>query len=71
MPMAATALALGGNVRVGLEDNLYITPGVLAQSSGEQVAAVRNMAHIMGLEVATPAEVRKLLELKGSDRVKV
>lgn len=70
MPMAATALALGGNVRVGLEDNLYITPGVLAKSSGEQVAAVRNMAHIIGLEVATSAEVRKLLELKGTGSVK-
>lgn len=71
MPMAATALALGGSVRVGLEDNLYITPGVLAQSSGEQVAAVRGMAHTLGLEVATSAEVRKLMELKGADSVKV
>jgi len=71
MPMAATALALGGSVRVGLEDNLYITPGVLAKSSGEQVAAVRTMAGIMGLEVATSAEVREIMELKGADSVKV
>lgn len=67
MAMAATALALGGNVRVGLEDNLYLTPGVLAQSSGEQVAAVRNMAQTLGLEVATAAETRKILGLKGPD----
>ena len=66
MAMAAGSLSLGGNVRVGLEDNLYLTPGVLARSSGEQVAAVREMARTMGLEVATPAEVRKLLDLKGA-----
>ena len=66
MAMAAASLSLGGNVRVGLEDNLYLTPGVLARSSGEQVAAVREMARTMGLEVATPAEVRKLLDLKGA-----
>lgn len=65
MAMAATSLALGGNVRVGLEDNLYLKPGVLAKSSGEQVAAVREMAHTMGLEVATSSEVRELLGLKG------
>lgn len=69
MAMAAASLALGGNVRVGLEDNLYLTPGVLAKSSGEQVAAVAEMAGILGLEVATPAEVRQMLELKGSARV--
>ena len=65
MAMAAASLALGGNVRVGLEDNLYLTPGVLAKSSGEQVAAVVKMAHALGMETASPTEVRKMLELKG------
>lgn len=69
MQMAAAGLALGGNVRVGLEDNLYLTPGELAKSSGEQVAAVKQMASILGLETAEPAEVREILGLKGSAEV--
>ena len=69
--MAACGLALGGNVRVGLEDNLFLEPGVLAKSSGEQVAAVRDMAMIMGYDVATPAEVRKMLDLKGVDEINI
>jgi uncharacterized protein (DUF849 family) len=68
MPMAAVALALGGNVRVGLEDNLYLRPHVLAQSSGEQVAAVRSMADALGMELATSAEVRQMLTLRGLDQ---
>ena len=66
MAMAAVSLALGGNVRVGLEDNLYLAPGILARSSGEQVAAVREMGRTIGREVASPAEVRELLGLKGA-----
>ena len=69
MQMAAAGLALGGNVRVGLEDNLYLEPGQLAKSSGEQVAAVRDMAMIMGYDIATSADVRKQLSLKGAEKI--
>lgn len=69
MPIAAVALALGGNIRVGLEDNLYLRPHVLAQSSGEQVIAVRSIADALGMELATPSEVREMLQLKGADQV--
>lgn len=67
--MAAAALAMGGNVRVGLEDNLYLRPGVLAKSSGEQVTQVKAMAGILGYEAATPDEARAILCLKGIDQV--
>lgn len=70
MPMAAAALAMGGNVRVGLEDNLYLRPHVLAKSNAEQVAAVAQMAALLGLEPATPREARAMLGLKGLDRVR-
>lgn len=69
MPMAATALALGGNVRVGLEDNLYLRAHVLAQSSADQVLAVRNIADALGIEIATAAEVRALMGLKSAAAV--
>jgi Uncharacterized conserved protein len=69
MPIAAAGLALGGNVRVGLEDSLYIKPGQLAKSNAEQVTAVREIAERMGLEIATPAEAREILRLKGKDKV--
>jgi uncharacterized protein (DUF849 family) len=62
---------LGGNVRVGLEDSLFIQPGKLAVSNAEQVAkAVRIIAE-MGLEPATPAEARSMLGLKGGDKVSI
>ena len=69
MTIAATAIAMGGNVRVGLEDSLWIGPGQLAASNAEQVAKVRKIIEQLGLEVATPADARKMLELKGADRV--
>ena len=69
MPIAAAALAMGGNVRVGLEDNLYIRPHQLARSNAEQVRAVAAMAGILGREVATPDEARAILGLKGKDQV--
>jgi uncharacterized protein (DUF849 family) len=68
-PLVATGLAMGGNARVGLEDNLYLKPGVLAKNSGEQVSAMRAIAENMGLEIATPAEARQMLSLKGSEKV--
>lgn len=67
--MAAAALAMGGNVRVGLEDNLYLGPGVLAKSSGEQVEQIKTMAKILGYETAAPDDARRILGLKGIDKV--
>jgi uncharacterized protein (DUF849 family) len=69
LPLAAVTLALGGNVRVGLEDNIYLKPGVLAKSSAEQVAQVRTIAETLHYEVATPDEARALLSLKGIQNV--
>jgi uncharacterized protein (DUF849 family) len=63
------AAAMGGNVRVGLEDSLWIKPGQLAQSNAEQVRAVRQIIEGLGLEIATPDEAREILELKGGDNV--
>lgn len=68
-PMTATALALGGNVRVGLEDNLYLRPGVLAKSSAEQVVQIKEIAERVGLQIATVDETREILQLKGKDKV--
>lgn len=69
MSNAAVALALGGNVRIGLEDNLFIRPGQLAHSNADQVKAVRTMAEILGKEIATPAQAREILGLKGKENV--
>jgi len=69
MPIAAMAAAMGGNVRVGLEDSLWIGPGRLATSNAEQVRNVRQIIEGLGLEVASPAEARKILALKGGDAV--
>ncbi len=69
MPVAAMAAAMGGNVRVGLEDSLWAGPGRLAESNAEQVRLVRQIVEGLGLEVATPAEARAILQLKGGDQV--
>jgi uncharacterized protein (DUF849 family) len=61
---------IGGNVRVGLEDSLYIGPGKLAKSNAEQVTKIRRIIEDLGFEIATPAEARQMLGLKGADRVK-
>jgi uncharacterized protein (DUF849 family) len=60
---------LGGNVRVGLEDSLYIGRGKLARSNAEQVAKIRRILEELSLEIATPGEARAMLRLKGADRV--
>jgi uncharacterized protein (DUF849 family) len=65
-----TAAMLGGNVRVGLEDSLYISPGKLAASNAEQVAKIRRIIEELGYQAATPQEARAMLGLKGSDKVK-
>ncbi|HYH36979.1 MAG TPA: 3-keto-5-aminohexanoate cleavage protein [Azospirillum sp.] len=69
MPIATQSLAMGGNVRVGLEDSLWSGPGRLAQSNAEQVKTIRKVIEGLSLEVATPAEARQLLALKGGDDV--
>ena len=69
LPIAAQAIALGGNVRVGMEDSLWSGPGRLAQSNAEQVKLARQMIEALGLEVATPDDAREILELKGGDKV--
>ena len=60
---------MGGNVRVGLEDSLYIAKGKLATSNAQQVAKIRRILEDLSLEIATPAEARERLGLKGGDRV--
>ena len=69
--MAFTTMAgiMGGNVRVGLEDSLYIGKGEMATSNAQQVAKIRRILEELSLEIATPAEARAILHLKGGDRV--
>jgi uncharacterized protein (DUF849 family) len=69
LPIAAMSAAMGGNVRVGLEDSLWIGPGKLAESNAAQVRAARQLIEGLGLAVATPDEAREILALKGGDRV--
>ncbi|WP_375458965.1 3-keto-5-aminohexanoate cleavage protein [uncultured Enterovirga sp.] len=69
LPIAAMSAAMGGNVRVGLEDSLWIGPGTLAKSNAEQVRLARQIIEGLGLEIASPDEAREALELKGGDRV--
>ena len=69
MPVAAIAAAMGGNVRVGLEDSLWAGPGRLAESNAQQVRLARQIVEGLGLEIATPDEARGMLELKGGDQV--
>ena len=69
MKVAAMAASMGGNVRVGLEDSLWIGKGQLAKSNAEQVRKVRDILEGLGLEIATPEEAREILMLKGKDNV--
>lgn len=68
-PICTHSLLMGGNARVGLEDNLYLEKGVLAKSNAEQVAKIIRIAREFGIEPATPAEGRAILGLKGLDKV--
>ena len=70
MPFTTQSALLGGSVRVGLEDSLYIGPGKKATSSVEQVIKIRSIIENLGLSIATPAEARERLGLKGADQVK-
>lgn len=69
MPLATTASQMGGNVRVGLEDSLFISRGKLAEDNASQVAKIRRIVEDLGSQVATPDEAREILALKGGDRV--
>jgi uncharacterized protein (DUF849 family) len=69
MPIAAMAAAMGGNVRVGLEDSLWDGPGKLAESNAAQVRRVRLILEGLGLEIASADDARSILQLKGGDRV--
>jgi len=69
MNMCNMSLLMGGNVRVGLEDNLYVEKGRIAKSNAEQVEKIARIARELGIEPATPDEARKILGLKGLDKV--
>lgn len=69
MRIATMASLMGGNVRVGLEDSLYIKRGELADSNAQQVAKVRRILEELGMKVATPDEARAILDLKGANEV--
>ena len=69
MRVAVQAVAMGGNLRVGLEDSLWAGPGKLAESNAQQVRIARELVEGLGLAIATPDEAREMLALKGADRV--
>ncbi|ARR54465.1 3-keto-5-aminohexanoate cleavage protein [Rhizorhabdus wittichii DC-6] len=71
IPIATMSAAMGGNVRVGLEDSLWGAPGQLATSNAEQVRRIRTVLEALSLEVATPDEARAMLKLKDRASVKV
>ncbi|MGM0586027.1 MAG: 3-keto-5-aminohexanoate cleavage protein, partial [Pseudomonadota bacterium] len=66
IPLATMSAAMGGHVRVGLEDNLYIEKGVLARSNAEQVRKIRGIVEGLGRVPASPAQAREMLGLKGA-----
>ena len=68
LPLMAVAMAMGGNTRVGLEDNLYVGPGQLAKSSADQVTRVVNIANQLSVEIASADEARAMLHLKGRNQ---
>jgi uncharacterized protein (DUF849 family) len=69
MPLLTMGAVMGGNVRVGLEDSLYLGKGQLAKSCAEQVLKIRRILEELSLEIATPDEARAMLGLKGRDAV--
>src|ERR1700761_9426822 len=69
LPLVTMGAIMGGNVRIGLEDSIYIGKGQLAKSNAEQVTKIRRILEDLSLEIATPAEAREILNLKGGDRV--
>jgi 3,5-dioxohexanoate:acetyl-CoA acetone transferase len=69
MFVAAMSAVMGGNVRVGLEDSLWLGRGTLAKSNAEQVTRIRRILEELGLSIATPDEAREMLKLKGGGNV--
>lgn len=69
MPFVTLSALLGGNVRVGLEDSLYLGKGRMATSNAEQVAKIRRILEELSLEIATPEEARAMLQTKGAENV--
>jgi uncharacterized protein (DUF849 family) len=69
MPLVTLSALLGGSVRVGLEDSLYLGPGKMATSNAAQVAKIRRIVEELGMEIATPAEARAMMKTKGGDQV--
>ena len=69
LPFVTMGAVMGGNVRVGLEDSLYIGKGQLAKTNAEQVSRIRSILENLSLEIASPTEARQMLALKGGDRV--
>ncbi|MEH6445306.1 MAG: 3-keto-5-aminohexanoate cleavage protein [Oceanospirillaceae bacterium] len=69
MSIAAMGASMGGNVRVGLEDSLWIAPGELAKTNAQQVEKVKKIIEGLSLNVATPEDARSILALKGADKV--
>lgn len=69
MYIATQSAVMGGNVRVGLEDSLWLGKGQLAKSNADQVAKIRRILEELGLEIATPDDARQILKLKGKDNV--
>ena len=70
LPLVTAGAVMGGNVRVGLEDNLFLEKGRLAQSNAELVERIRTILEALSLQIASPAEVREALNLKGAGEVK-
>jgi len=70
MPMITQGALIGGHVRVGLEDSLYLGKGQMATSNADQVSKIRRILADLSLDIASPAEARSMLALKGGDRVK-
>ena len=68
MTLTTAAATLGGHVRVGLEDSIYIAKGELARSNADQVSKIRGIVESLGREVATPDEARQMLGLKGREQ---
>jgi uncharacterized protein (DUF849 family) len=71
MPLITMAAAMGGHVRVGLEDSLTIARGTLAENNAQQVAKIRGIVEGLGREVASPDEARQILGLKGADKTAI
>ncbi len=67
---STVAAVMGGNVRVGMEDNIYLSKGQMVRSNEESVKKIRRIIEELSMEVATPDEVRKMLQLKGKDKTK-